>query len=53
MGFHYILNPPRNNVYLQRCDIYGLTSQMLHSIKSQGNWPFGSREEDFEEFFTI
>ena len=26
---------------------------MLHSIKAQGNWPFGSIEEDFEEFLPF
>ena len=38
---------PQTRAKRSALSIYGLTSQMLHSIKAQGNWPFGSRE-DFE-----
>ena len=33
-------------------NLVGPTSQMLH-IKSQGHWPFGSREEYIYRVFTI
>ena len=33
-------------------NLVGATSPMLHT-KSQGHWPFGSREEDIQRVFTI
>ena len=33
-------------------NLVGPTSPMLHT-KSQGHWPYGSREEDFSKVFTL